>query len=136
MVAQHRPLPARYRLPLISTTLVVAGVIHLIPISGVLGSERLFALYGLPMTESNLSILMRHRAVLFGLLGAFMVFAAFRPHLQALALVAGFASVISFLGIAVSTGGYNDAVARIVAADLVALVSLLIGATACLWRRP
>lgn len=29
--------------------------------------------------EPNLEILMRHRAVLFGLIGAFMVFAAFKP---------------------------------------------------------
>jgi hypothetical protein len=40
---------------------------------------------------------MRHRAVLFGLLGAFLIAAAFLPSLQLAALVAGFASVVSFL---------------------------------------
>ena len=53
---------------LASAMLVVVAVIHLLPVSGVLGSERLAALYGLPFNEPNLAILMRHRAVLFGLL--------------------------------------------------------------------
>ena len=71
---------------LVSGSLVLAGVIHLLPLSGLLGAERLAALYGLDFSEPNLSILMRHRAVLFGLLGAFLVFAAFRPSLQTLRL--------------------------------------------------
>jgi hypothetical protein len=73
---------------------------------------------------------MRHRAVLFGLLGAFMLLAAFRTELQAIALVAGFVSVVSFLYLAWSTGHYNAQVGRVVAADVVALVCLVIGAVA------
>jgi hypothetical protein len=77
---------------------------------------------------------MRHRAVLFGLLGAFLVYAAFRPELQAIALVAGFVSVVSFLAIAWSVGGYNAAIGRVVTADLVALACLIIAAVA-LWSQ-
>lgn len=64
---------------LISAMLVVVAIIHLLPLPGVLGSERLAALYGLSFDELNLAILMRHRAVLFGLLGVFFLVAAFRP---------------------------------------------------------
>ena len=95
---------------------------------GLLGAERLAALYGLDFSEPSLSILMRHRAVLFGLLGAFLVFAAFRPSLQPLAFIAAFVSVLSFLLLAWSSGGYNPQVGRVVTADLVALVALVIGA--------
>ena len=112
---------------LVTASLIVAGIIHLVPITGVLGADRLAALYGLPMAEPNLVILMRHRAVLFGLLGAFMVYAAFRPALQLLAFAGGFVSVFSFFWIVWSVGGYNDSVARIVAGDVVAFVSLVIG---------
>ena len=78
---------------------------------------------------------MRHRAILFGLLGLFLVYAAFRPTLQVLALIAGFTSVVSFLLLALSTGQYNKQVAGIVTADVVALVCLIICAIAYAVRR-
>jgi len=79
--------------------------------------------------------LMRHRAVLFGLLGVFLGVAAFIPALQGAALVAGVISVVSFLWLAVSVGGYNAAIARVVVADLVALASLALGAAVWGWAR-
>lgn len=115
---------------LISTMLLVTAVIHLLPASGVLGASRLLLLYGISFDEPNLAILMRHRAVLFGLLGVFLAFAAFRPSLQPLAFLAGFVSVLSFLYLAWSVGGYNPQIGRVFAADVVALVCLVIGATA------
>lgn len=115
---------------LVSAMLVVVAVIHLLPLSGVLGRERLEALYGLPVQEPNLAILMRHRAVLFGLLGLFFLFAAFAPSLQSLAFVAGFVSVVSFLWLALAIGGYNALIARVVLADVVALVCLVVGSVA------
>jgi len=84
---------------LVSAMLVVVAVIHLLPLPGVLGSERLSALYGLSFDDPNLQILMRHRAVLFGLLGVFIMIAAFRPSWQPLAIAAGFVSVLSFLAL-------------------------------------
>lgn len=102
---------------LISAMLVVVGVIHLLPLAGVLGSDRLASLYGVPFTEPNLEILMRHRAVLFGLLGAFLVFAAFKPAYQTLAYIAGLVSVVSFLYLAWSVGGYNEQVGRVFMAE-------------------
>ncbi|MFP2895924.1 phosphopantetheine adenylyltransferase [Corallococcus sp. 4LFB] len=119
----------------VSTMLVFVGVIHLLPLPGVLGSERLAALYGLSFTEPNLAILMRHRAVLFGLLGLFLVFAAFQPSLQPAAFTAGFVSVISFLWLAGSVGGYNAQLARVFMADIAALIFLLVGVAAHIAER-
>ncbi len=118
---------------LVSAMLVVVAIIHLLPLSGVLGGERLAALYGLPFNDPNLAILMRHRAVLFGLLGLFLLFAAFRPQFQAIAFIAGFVSVVSFLWLAWSVGGYNAQIARVFTADIVALVCLIIGFVAYLF---
>ena len=109
---------------IISGLLIVAGIIHLLPLSGVLGAERLAALYGLSFQEPNLLLLMRSRAVLFGLLGAFLLYAAWRPALQPLALFAGLASVLSFLLLSWSGPGYNEALRRVVIADGVALACL------------
>ena len=111
---------------LIALLLLVAGIIHLLPLAGVLGGERLNALYGLALDEPNLQILMRHRAVLFGLLGALLVAAAFIPGLRTLALLGGLLSVISFLLLAWSAPLYNEALRRVVVADWVALACLLL----------
>ena len=67
---------------LVTAALLIVGVIHLLPLAGVLGAERLNQLYGIDASEPNLAVLMRHRAVLFGLLGGFFVLAAFRQALQ------------------------------------------------------
>jgi len=114
----------------VSAMLIVVGVIHLLPLSGVLGSDRLAALYGISFNEPNLVILMRHRAVLFGLLGLFLIAAAFQPNLQTAAFIAGFISVISYLLLAWSVGDYNAQLGRVFTADIVALVCLVMGAVA------
>ncbi len=108
----------------ITALLVLVGLIHLMPASGVLGAERLSALYAVSIADPDLAILMRHRAVLFGLLGMFMIYAAFKPSLQPLALLAGGISVVSFIVIAWSVGGYNEAIRKVVIADVVAIVAL------------
>ncbi|MBC9252631.1 phosphopantetheine adenylyltransferase [Pseudomonas alcaligenes] len=111
---------------LIALLLLVAGIIHLLPLSGVLGGARLSALYQLPLDEPNLQLLMRHRAVLFGLLGTLLVAAAFIPGLRNLALLGGLLSVVSFLLLAWSAPLYNEALRRVVIADWVALGCLLL----------
>lgn len=113
---------------LVSLMFIVAGVIHLLPVSGALGSEQLGRLYGVSLSDPNLVILMRHRAVLFALLGLLLVIAAFRRSLRPAALIAGLVSAISFLWIAWSVGGYNAQLSRVFAADVVALASLLVAA--------
>ncbi len=123
---------------LISLMLIITGIIHLLPLSGVLGVERLSVIYGMAFSDPNLVILMRHRAVLFGLLGLFFIAAAFKPAWQPLAFVAGFTSVVSFLWLAWSVGGYNAQLGRVVIADIVALGCLAIGSIGYyrLSRRP
>ena len=115
--------------------LVLVGIIHLLPVSGVLGPERLTALYGISLSDPNLVILMRHRAVLFGLLGLFLVYAAFKPAFQPMAFFGGLLSVMSFLIIAWSSGGYSEAISNVVIADVVAAIALLIAGVLYLSNR-
>ena len=105
--------------------LTLAGVIHLLPLPGVLGARQLTRLYGVAADDADVGILLQHRAVLFGLLGVLLIAAAFRDELRAVALIAGLVSTVSFLVIAWSVGGYNPQVARVVAADVVAVLLLL-----------
>jgi hypothetical protein len=62
--------------------LIVAGLIHLLPVTGVIGAHPLTAMYGIPFTDPNLLILMRHRALMLGLLGSAVPYAALRPAMQ------------------------------------------------------
>lgn len=124
----------------VSAALVVVAVIHLLPLSGALGAPQLTSLYGLTFGDPNEILLMRHRAVLFGILGTFLLVAAFRPAFQPAAFLGGFVSVGSFLWLARSAGDHNASVARVVAVDWVALAVLVIGLCAYAYgherRRP
>lgn len=117
---------------IVTLALLIVGTIHLLPLSGALGGERLAALYGIAFDEPNLALLMRHRAVLFGLLGGFLLVAAFRRAFQPAGFVAGFVSVVSFLWLAWSAGEYNVAIGRVVVADVVVLACLIAGLAAWL----
>lgn len=115
--------PVRERI--ITALILIIAVIHLMPISGFFGIDRLASLYGIAISGGNLEILMRHRAVLLGSLGGFLVFAAFKPNYQPLAFVLAFVSLASFHYLANSVGEYNDAIRRVVVADIAASAALV-----------
>lgn len=122
---------------IVTAMLTVVSLIHLMPLVGVLGAEQLTSLYGLYLVEPNTLILMRHRAILFGLLGAFILLAAFRQRYQLMAFVVGYISVVGFLVLAYSSRDYNAALKQVVQADLVALVALIVASVCWLiiWFR-
>ena len=110
----------------ISGLLILVGIIHILPFVGVLGAERLSMLYGVEFQESNMVILMQHRAVLFGLLGSFFILSATRHVLQPIAFVAGYVSVISFIVLSLIKEEYNEAISQVIVADVVALFCLIV----------
>jgi hypothetical protein len=120
---------------LIAASLLVASFIHWIPLSGLLGSERLASMYGVTIVDPTLVMLMRHRAVLFGIVGALLLLAAFRPALQPAAFVVGLVSIVSFLWLARPADAFGPAIARVVTADIVALLALIVGAVAYMYLR-
>jgi hypothetical protein len=109
----------------ITGLMLVVAVIHLLPISGFFGVERLASLYEIEITDGNLEILMRHRAMLFGILGVFLAYAAFKPAIQPIAFIAAFISVASFFFLSYSVGEFNDAIRKVIIVDIIASVSLL-----------
>ncbi|ROH91728.1 phosphopantetheine adenylyltransferase [Stagnimonas aquatica] len=116
----------------LATALLLAGLLNALPVLGLLGQTQLKALYGLEVTEPSLRILLRHRALLFGLLGGAMMAAAFLPEWRLPAASAGLLSMLGYALIAGLEGGGNAALVRVVWADLAA--SLLLAA-ALVWSR-
>lgn len=115
--------------------LMIVAFVHLPPLVGVLGVARLESLYGVAVAGPDLVILMRHRAVLFGLLGAYQLWAVFRPAHRTVAFVAGIVSLGAFLALVYSTPGYNANLARVAMIDVAALVLAVVGFAAHLWGR-
>ena len=110
----------------LSTTLILlTGLVNLLPVSGVLSANRLLALYGLALEDPNLLILMRHRAILFGIIGGLLVASAFHSPLRPVGLAVGLISMLSFVLIAWLVGSYNSELRRVVMVDLVASFALL-----------
>ena len=107
---------------------VLAGLVNLYPVIGVLGPDNLKALYGMAVKSADLLLLLRHRAVLFGLVGAFLIFAAFRPAWRRLALIFGLTSMLMFLFLAWPLGDHGKAIRQVFWVDVVAVIVLIAGA--------
>lgn len=120
----------------VSALLIAIGIIHLLPLAGVLGIQRLNALYDIAIAGNDLEILMRHRAILFGLLGGFFCYASLRPHYQPVAFILAGVSTASFVLLAFLVGDFNHAIRRVVAVDVLALVLLLVAIVLYLNRNP
>lgn len=113
--------------------LLVSAVIHLLPVPGVTGTAALGKLYGIEVVDANTSILLQHRALLFGLLAILMLLAIRLPKLRVTVLWAGLFSAASFVLVALWVGGYNVAIARVVTADVIVSVFLSVGLCAEWW---
>ncbi|WP_353237134.1 phosphopantetheine adenylyltransferase [Limnohabitans sp.] len=107
--------------------LLVSGIIHLIPVYGVSGSAALTQLYGIEVVDSNVAILLQHRALLFGILGLLMLLAIALPSIRITVLVTGLLSAASFIVVAMWVGDYNPAISRVIRADAVASALLAAG---------
>ena len=119
----------------ISTLLVLVGAVNVIPVLGILSAARLTELYGVQIEGDDLLILMKHRALLFGIIGSYMIYSAFRRLFQPIAFAMGFTSMLGFIAIAWQVGGYNALLQRIVVIDSVATVLLLLAVVLYLINR-
>ncbi len=112
----------------VAALLLLAGAINLAPVTGVFGAERLRALYGIEVANAEIAILLRHRALLFGVVGGLLVAAAFRGELRGAAIAAGLASMLGFVAIARLEGGVRGPLARVAAADWLGSAALVLAA--------
>ena len=103
---------------------VLVGLVNFAPVIGVISAGQLSSMYGVDVNTPDLETLLRHRAVLFGLLGSFLILAAFRQSLQLLAAIAGLVSMISFIVIAYLAGDTGSAINKVVIVDIVASIAL------------
>lgn len=70
---------------------------------------------------------------MFGLLGAFIIYSAFKPELQWWAIAVGLVSMISFIVVALLVGDFGAGIRKVIVADTIALVGLVIATGIRLW---
>lgn len=104
--------------------ILLCVLVNLGPVVGVLGADRLRGLYGLAFADPNLLVLMRHRALLFGIVGVLLVAALFRPELRLVGIIAGLFSMVSFVAIAAFASDLNPELRRVMIIDIVASAAL------------
>jgi hypothetical protein len=110
---------------LITFCLVVVGLINFAPVIAVISAQKLESAYSVAIAGNDLAILMRHRALLFGILGAFIFYAAFNPFYQPLAMLMGGVSMVGFALLVLTTGDYNEAVGKVLLIDIIGIMFLL-----------
>jgi hypothetical protein len=110
--------------------LVLCTLILLPPVVGMLGVPTLEQAYGVSLAGPDLAVLMRHRALMFGLLGGFILLAVFVRALQPWALLAALLSAGGFVVLAWTTPGHNANLAKVALFDVAAVVFALIGLAA------
>lgn len=108
----------------VKVALILVGLINLAPAVGVVSQTQLFRLYGVAIDNQDLLLMMRHRAVLLGLVGAMLVAAAWLPGLRIAACIVGLISMVSYVALVLASGDVGEPLGRIAVIDGVAIVVL------------
>ena len=111
---------------LIAFLFIVAGLINFAPITGVF-ADQLDKLYQIGDISTDVELLMRHRAILFGIVGAIILAAAFVPGLRLAATIAGLVSMLSFIALVFAGENSNPNLIQIAWIDVGATLALLLG---------
>lgn len=115
----------------VAALLVIAGLINIAPGIVALSPRRAEALYGTAVVDRDLTLLLRHRAILLATVGAGLLIAAFVPSTRPVTIGAGLVSMGSFLVLAVAAGpsGLSTKTRRIAYVDVgaIALTVVAVG---------
>ena len=119
---------------IIGAVFVLTGLLNAYPAIGMFGPRQLRGLYGLDFSDPDLLTLMQHRAVMLGLIGAFLIAAAFRRELQPAAFMLGFVSMLSFVVFAWLQHDPNPFIGRVMLADVIGSALLFVALMVYLFR--
>ena len=106
--------------------LILVGLINFIPVVGITSAERLSGLYQVAIDDNNMLILLRSRALFLGLIGSLIIYSAFNPGLQLLAMIIGLISMLGFVFLTLHTGDFNDALKRVMLVDVAASAMMVV----------
>lgn len=108
-------------------TLLISGAINIFPSALVFLPERISDSYGIKLQNPDFELLLRHRAVLFGIIGGLMIYSALTKKYYSISVIVGLISMLSFVILYFSLNGINDELTKVMKFDIAAIVILIIG---------
>ena len=109
-------------------TLFIAGLINLLPSLLAFLPDKISKSYGVEIPNANYELLLRHRAILFGIIGGLMIFSAILKKYYELSTIAGLVSMTSFIIFYFLIGNnINSELKKVMIIDVFATVILCIG---------
>mgnify|MGYP000262078733 FL=1 len=104
--------------------MAVIGLVHLIPVTGMLGTQRLTALYGIEVPEGDIVLLLQHRALGFALVAIVCFTSALNSTWLGPARLIATLSMVSFVALVVWQQPANTALVKVAIIDGVLLILL------------
>ena len=108
-------------------SLFIAGGINLLPSILAFLPQKISKSYGIEIPNVNFELLLRHRAVLFGIVGGLMIYSAISKKIYSTSVTVGLISMISFIILYFLMDGINDELGKVMKIDLVGIVILIVG---------
>lgn len=109
-------------------TLFIAGLINLLPALLAFLPDKIAKSYGIEILNANYELLLRHRAILFGVIGGLMIFSSITKKYYEISIIAGLVSMISFITLYFLIGkDINSELKKVMMIDVAATVILCIG---------
>lgn len=111
---------------IVSIILFLVGVLNVTPGIVFFSPSSSVRLYGFELSEENFSIVIRHRAVLLALLGAALIYAAFRKAFVVPAIIAALTGKLAFLSLIWASPGHSPELGQVAMFDVGAIIALIV----------
>jgi|LakMenEpi03Aug12_release.lakeMendotaPanAssembly.Ray.scaffolds.fasta_scaffold02762_26 hypothetical protein len=108
--------------------LLITGLVHILPFSFLFFTEQLQKSYGVDISDANLQLLLRHRAIFFGLIGVGMILSAIKKSFYGWASAIGLISMLSFVWLFYQIGGINQQLRSVMLIDVFISAALFLTA--------
>ena len=108
--------------------LLITGLVHILPFSFLFFTEQLQKSYGVDISDANLQLLLRHRAIFFGLIGVGLILSAVKKSFYGWAAAIGLISMVSFVWLFYQIGGINQQLRSVMLIDVFISVALFLTA--------
>ncbi|MFE3446225.1 hypothetical protein ACFXNW_24630 [Nocardia sp. NPDC059180] len=108
--------------------LIAVALVNLAPGVVALSAAQVRSAYGVDASNQDVTVLLRHRAVLLALVGAAVLAGAFVEDLRIPAMIGGAISMATFIVFAFGAREVNPRILRVAQVDVVALIALAVAA--------